>query len=55
MELSEAAKEKRREYARQYYARYPEKRKKWINDYWERKAAKESEASSQTDKPKDDA
>lgn len=41
MELSEAAKEKQREYARQYYARYPEKRKKWTNDYWERKAEKE--------------
>lgn len=45
MELSEAAKEKRREYARRYYKRFPEKRKKWTHDYWERKAKKECETT----------
>lgn len=51
MELSEAAKEKRREYARQYYARNPEKRKKWINDYWERKAKRaQEEKAGKTEK-----
>ena len=41
MELSEAAKEKRREYARQYYKRFPEKRKEWTRRFWERKALAE--------------
>ncbi len=37
--LSEKAKRKRAEYQRQYRQRNPDKVKKWMEDYWTRKAS----------------
>jgi len=38
MALSEAAKEQRRQYQRQWNQQNPEKRREYINRYWEKKA-----------------
>ncbi len=45
MNLSEAAKEARRKYDREYYAKNPEKQKEKMRRYWERKAARLAEES----------
>jgi len=39
MALSEAARKARNEYQRNYMKRHPDKRRKYLVDYWERKAA----------------
>ena len=37
MEMSEAAKEARRQYEREYYKKHPEKARKKLQRYWEKK------------------
>ena len=55
MELSEAAKEARRKYDREYYAKNPDKAREKNRRYWERKAkrlAAEKEASGSKEESK---
>ena len=52
MDMSEAAKEARRKYGREYYAKNPEKAKEKMRRYWERKAqrlAAENEPAAEKD------
>ena len=55
MAMSEAAKEARRKYEREYWANHPEKAREKRRRYWERKAArlasekKTEEEKTQTD------
>jgi len=42
MELSEQARQARNAYQRNYLRKNPDKRKKYLIDYWERQAAKQT-------------
>ena len=52
MAMSEAAREARKQYKREWYARNKEKQREYTARYWERKAA---EAAAEGEEPTEDA
>lgn len=49
MAMSKKAKAAKAAYLREWHARHPDKRKKYAETYWKRRAAKLSESAATTD------